>query len=131
MNEDFLIEEIVDEKEICKDAIMAVSEALINMSEKMNIITADIKNLNDMYAKLKVKINKLEQNSNNNNKNNNNITTIFENTEEDKQYNNLPNINKKENVKENVKENTKVNNQKDNKLIEDVKVKLVKMRRKR
>jgi hypothetical protein len=127
MNEDFIIEEIIDEKEICKDAIMAVSEALINMSEKMNIITSDIKNLNDMYAKLKVKINKLEQNSNNNNKNNNNITTIFENTEEDKQYNNLPNINKKENVKE----NTKVNNQKDNRLIEDVKVKLVKMRRKR
>jgi hypothetical protein len=127
MNEDFIIEEIIDEKEICKDAIMAVSEALINMSEKMNIITADIKNLNDMYAKLKVKINKLEQNSNNNNKNNNNITTIFENTEEDKQYNNLPNINKKDNVKENTKVITKENN----KLIEDVKVKLVKMRRKR
>ena len=62
--DDMLMDDIADEKEICKDAIMAVSEALINMSDKINIMTGDIKNLQEMYEKLRTKIAKIENKNN-------------------------------------------------------------------
>lgn len=120
---DDLMEDVVDEKEVCKDAIMAVSEALINISDKINIMNGDIKNLQEMYDKLKARIVRLENKKDNLN---NNITTIYENTEYEEKSEKKE-IQEKKNPSQSQIETQKVCNV----LMDDVKSKLLKMRRKR
>ena len=125
---DNLIEEIIDEKEICKDAIMAVSEALINLSDKVNSINDNIDSIYTIIDTLKNKISKLENNTNL--IRHTVLQSITEiDTETNSDFKDIINtdteIIKQKNIKENKKE---IKNSKD---IDDVKIKLLKMRRKK
>ena len=125
---DNLIEEIIDEKEICKDAIMAVSEALINLSDKVNSINDNIDSIYTIIDTLKNKISKLENNTNL--IRHTVLQSITEiDTETNSDFKDIINtgaeIIKQKNIKEDKKE---IKNSKD---IDDVKIKLLKMRRKK